>query len=151
MTTTENSPQASLAPYIAVTDAAAAIKFYAEAFGARECYRLTDPSGKIGHAELDIGGQLLMLADEYPDFGSVSPVSLGGSPVKFLITVDDVDAALVKATDAGATAVRPASDEFHGHRQALVACPFGYQWFLSCQVEVVEPAEMQRRFNAAFG
>ena len=148
--TSQPSASPGLVPYISVRDAAAAIEFYEKAFGAEEDFRLTEPSGKIGHAEIDIAGSRLMLADEYPDFGSVSPSTLGGSPVLMQLTVDDVDAAAKRAVDAGGTLQRGPSDEFHGHRQAMIADPFGYSWFLSKQIEQVSPAEMQRRFNESF-
>ena len=144
------TPVPDLVAYLAVPDAAEALRFYSQAFGARELFRLTAPDGKIGHAEMVIGDSRLMLADEYPDFGSVAPGSLGGSPVKFQLRADDVDAFTEAAVAAGATLLRPPKDEFHGHRQSMVACPFGYNWFVSCQIEDVSPEEMQRRFAAAF-
>ncbi len=147
----QNSPDQNdyrtLTAYLVVNDASAAIAFYCAAFGATELFRLCEPGGKVGHAELRLGDSVLMLADEYPDFGAVGPNTLGGSPVKLQITVDDVDACTRRAIEAGATVLRPAKNEFHGHRQALLACPFGYSWFLSAQVEKVPVAQMQERFE----
>jgi PhnB protein len=145
------SPQSgALTPYIIVKGAVRAIQFYTEAFGARELYRLSDPtSGKIGHAELAIGTGKLMLADEYPDWGAVSPASLGGTPVSLHLYVSDVDTAVQRATALGATVLRAAKDEFFGDRAAMLIDPFGHQWQLATRRETVTPDEMQRRWNAA--
>ncbi len=140
----------TLTAYIVVSDASAAIDFYCTAFGAKERFRLCEPGGKIGHAEIQIGDSILMLADEYPDFGAVGPNTLGGSPVKIQLAVDDVDAVTAHAVAAGATVLRPAKTEFHGHRQSLLACPFGYSWFISTQVESVSVEQMQSRFDKMF-
>ncbi|MET0385048.1 MAG: VOC family protein, partial [Polyangiales bacterium] len=113
-------------------------------------YRLKEPSGKIGHAELDIDGALLMLADEYPDFGALSPVTVGGTPVSLHLYVDDVDAVVKRAVDAGATVLRPLRDEFFGDRTATLSDPFGHRWHLATRKEEVSPEEMQRRMDAAF-
>jgi PhnB protein len=145
------SPQSgALTPYIIVKGAVRAIQFYTEAFGARELYRLSDPtSGKIGHAELAIGTGKLMLADEYPDWGAVSPASLGGTPVSLHLYVSDVDTAVQRATALGATVLRAPKDEFFGDRAAMLIDPFGHQWQLATRRETVTPDEMQRRWNAA--
>lgn len=141
----------TLSPYITVADANEAIRFYTEAFGAKEQFRLTDPGGKIGHAEVQVGNSIFMLSDEYPDFGAVSPKHLGGSPVKLYLSVPNVDEFVPQAEQAGATVLRPLKTEFHGYRQALLACPFGYQWFASTRVEEVSVEEMQKRFSEMFG
>lgn len=146
METIENASK--LTPYIIVRDAARAIAFYVKALGAREIYRLTDPSpsGKIGHAELEIGGAVLMLADEWPDFGALSPASVGGSPVSLHLYVADVDAAVARATESGATVLRQPKDEFFGDRVATIVDPFGHRWQLATRKETVTPAEMQQRW-----
>jgi PhnB protein len=137
-----------LSPYIAVRGAAKAIDFYKKAFGAEELFRLVDPaSGKIGHAELRIGKGLLMVSDEYPDFGALSPDSLGGSSTKLHIDVDDAEKVFKSAEAAGATVLRKLELQFHGCKQGLVADPFGYSWFISQKMEAVSPAEMQERWN----
>jgi len=121
-----------------------------EAFGAVERFRLVDPTdGRIGHAELDLGGVVVMLSDEYPDFGATGPEALGGSPVKFHLAVEDADAAFARALMAGATELRPLTNEFHGHRQGMVVDPFGHSWSISSPVEDVSHAEMQSRWNLA--
>jgi PhnB protein len=138
-----------LTPYITVKDAASAIRFYQDAFGATEMFRLTEPGGKIGHAELQFGDATLMLSDEYPDFGALSPQAIGGSPMKLHLYVPDADTAVERALKAGATLVRSIKDEFYGDRVGMVADPFGYSWFVSSKKEEVSPEEMQRRWTSA--
>lgn len=140
----------TLTPYLGFKSASRAIEFYIRAFGAVENFRLTEPGGKIGHAEIRIGDSYLMLADEYPDFGHLSAQTLGGSPVKLHMYVEDVDALVRRAVDAGATLLRPVKDEFHGNRGGVLADPFGYHWMVTTQIEELSPQEMQRRFAAAF-
>jgi PhnB protein len=139
-----------LSPYLVVRGASVAIAFYARAFGAEEVFRLSDPSGKLGHAELRIGNSRFMLADEYPDFGALSPLAIGGSPVSIHLYVEDVDQTFARALAAGAVELRPLKDEFYGDRTGLVADPFGHKWHLASRREEVSPAEMQRRMNAAY-
>jgi len=140
-------PSVPLSLYIVVKDGAAAIEFYKDAFGAKELFRLTEPSGKIGHAELDFNGGLLMLAEEYPDFGALSPATIGGSPVSLYLAVANTDEAVERTIKAGATLTRPAKDEFYGERTAQVTDPFGYRWSLNQRIEEVSAAEMQRRWD----
>ncbi|MBI3197716.1 MAG: VOC family protein [Rhodospirillales bacterium] len=147
MAAKQKAPQQTLRAHATVHDAKAAIAFYAKAFGAVEQFRLSEPSGKVGHAEIKIGDSLLMLNDEYPDFGAKSPASVGGSPVAFRIEVPDADAAVERAVKAGATVVRPVQDEFYGDRMGMVACPFGYRWSLAAPKEQVSPADMQKRWS----
>lgn len=139
----------ALVPMLGFKNCAKAIAFYERAFGATEEFRLVEPSGKVGHAEMRIGGAVISMADEYPDYGCLSPPSIGGSPVKFQLYVADVDAAVTRAEKAGATLVRPVRDEFYGDRTATIADPFGYTWQLSTRVENVAPAEMQARWDRA--
>lgn len=146
---TESAPGA-LTPYIIVKNAAAAIAFYEKAFGAKEEYRLAGPDGKIGHAELVIGAGRLMLAEESPAFGALSPASIGGTPVKLHLDVEDVDATMARAEAGGATILRPARDQFYGERSGMIADPFGHQWFLGTRKENVSPEEMQKRFRESF-
>lgn len=139
--------QSPLVPQIAVKNADKAIEFYKHALGAKEAFRLVEKTGKIGHAELRIEGALISLSDEYPDYGCLSPSTIGGSPVRLQLYVPDVDIALKRAVDAGATIVRPTRNEFYGDRTATIADPFGYQWNLSSRTEDVSPAEMQARWD----
>jgi len=139
-----------MSPYLIVKGAASAIAFYAKAFGAKNVLCLTEPSGKVGHAELEIGSARFMLADEYPDFGALSPVTVGGSPVSIHLYVVDVDMTVERALSAGATLLRPVQDEFFGDRVALLTDPFGHKWHLATRQEDVSAEEMQRRMDAAF-
>ena len=147
MTAKHKAASQTLRAHATVHDAKAAIAFYAKAFGAVELFRLVEPAGRVGHAEIKIGDSVLMLNDEYPDFGANSPASVGGSPVAFRIEVPDADAAFDRAVKAGATVVRPLQDEFYGDRMGMVACPFGYRWSLAMTKEQVSPAEMQKRWT----
>lgn len=136
-----------LTPYLVVGDAPAALDFYARAFGAQEQLRLTDPAGRIGHAHMTLGDSAFMLADEHPEFGALSPVTIGGSPITLHLEVADPDAAAARAVAAGATLLRPVEDQFHGNRSGMVVDPFGHKWFLSAQTEAVDAGEMQRRYD----
>ena len=133
--------------YICVNDATAAIDFYSKAFGAKEKFRLTEPSGRIGHAELDFGGTLLMLADEFPEYGIKGPKAFGGTPVSIHIHVDNADEVIERALTAGAELERPCQDEFYGERGGVVRDPFGHRWQIGHSIETVEPDEMQRRYT----
>ena len=148
MTDTAIAPR-QLCPYLVVKGAHDAIDFYVRAFGATVDFSLVDPSdGRIGHAELRFGTTRLFLADEYPDFGAVGPDRLGGSPVKLHLDVDDATAFTARAVREGASVLRALKLEFHGHRTALLADPFGYAWFVASREEDVSPQEMQRRWQA---
>jgi PhnB protein len=142
--------QPSVMPHLIVKHAARAIAFYTSAFGARELFRLTEPGGKVGHAELAFGTARIGLADEYPDFGALSPASVGGTPVSIHLYVADVDLVVARAVAEGATLLRPIRDEFYGDRVGMLADPFGHKWQLASRREEVAPAEMQRRFTALF-
>lgn len=134
-------------PYLCVQGAAQAIEFYSAAFGARELMRLNEPSGRIGHAELDIDGARLMLADEYPEYGILAPPTLGGSPVTISLQVVGVDEVVRQAAQAGASVEREPRDEFYGERAATIRDPFGHRWHIIEPIEELTPGEMQRRFD----
>jgi uncharacterized glyoxalase superfamily protein PhnB len=136
-----------LFPYLRIKNAGAAIEFYKQAFGVTEKFRLTEPSGRIGHCELVFGGMTLMLSEEYPELGFLGPQSIGGTSISLHLHVDDADAAIERALAAGATLVRPASDAFYGERSGTVRDPFGHEWMLGHNIEDVTPAEMQRRYD----
>ena len=108
------------------------------------------PDGKIAHAELEIEGSLLMMADENPDWGTKSPDTLGGNPVTLGLYVADVDQVFQKAIDAGATVIMPVKDEFYGDRTGQVLDPFGYKWMIATHIEVVSQEEMQIRMDKMF-
>jgi len=137
-----------LTPYLCVAGAADAIAFYARAFGAVETMRLAEPDGRIGHAEITIGGAPLMLSDEYPEEGVQSPKTIGGTPVAIHVYVADVDALAERAVAAGATIVRPVADQFYGDRSTTLLDPFGHRWFFATRKEEVSTEEVQRRYDA---
>jgi PhnB protein len=135
-------------PYLIVNGAAEAIEFYKRALGATELLRMTDPQGRIGHAEIRIGDSVIMLADEHPDMGYRGPRSMGGSSVSILLYVDDVDTIFDRALSAGATVQRPIANQFYGDRSGKLEDPFGHVWSIATHVEDVPPEEMRRRAEA---
>jgi len=137
-------------PYLRVHSAAEAIDFYSRAFDAKEQFRLTEPSGRIGHAEIKIGSATVMLADENLKGGIRGPRSLGGTSFSIHLHVGDVDRAYAQALSAGATIVRPLQNQFYGERSGTVRDPFGHEWLLGGHIETVTPEEMQRRYTALF-
>lgn len=134
-----------ITPYLYSKDATGAIEFYKKAFGATERMRIPGPDGTIGHAELEIGDSVIMLAD----LPERSPKALNGTSVSFVLYVEDVDTAFKRATDAGATIVQPLEDKFYGDRMGTVADPFGHEWSLGQHIEDVSPEEMQKRAQEA--
>lgn len=138
-------------PYLSIQGAAAAIEFYKKAFGATETMRIAGPDGRVGHAEIKIGKAHLMLADEHPEIGFLSPRTLGGSPVTIHIYVEDVDAISAQAEAAGAKVRRPVADQFYGDRGGLFEDPFGHVWFFVTHKEDVSTEEIQRRAAAQAG
>lgn len=133
--------------YLCVSDANAAIEFYKRAFGVTEKFRLTEPGGRIGHAELQFGPMIVMLSDEYPECGIRSASSIGSTPVTIHLHVDNADAMIASAVAAGATLERPPQDEFYGERGGAIRDPFGHRWLIGHQIEAVSPDEMQRRYT----
>jgi len=138
---------AGITPYLSVKGAADAIEFYKKAFGATEMMRLANPDGTLGHAEIKIGDALIMLADEYPDYGNLSPKTLGGSSVRLHMYVEDVDAFFEKAVAAGAKVLIPVADQFYGDRSGRLEDPFGHVWLVSTHTEDLTPDEMERRMK----
>jgi PhnB protein len=137
-------------PYLICKNAEAAIEFYKRAFGAEELFRIGSP-GMVGHAELKIGSAIFMLANEHPEMGALSPESVGGSPVSFLVYVEDVDNFAAKAVSEGLVEMRPVEDQFYGDRSGQYKDPFGHVWSLATHVEDVSPDEMNERAAAMFG
>jgi PhnB protein len=132
-------------PHLVVGDAPAAIDFYVKAFGAEEVGRVPGPDGRLVHAALRINGSTIMLNDDLPEMSggkSMTPASLGGTPVTIHLTVDDVDAKFQRALDAGATVVAPLDDQFWGDRYGVVADPFGHHWSLGQPVREVSMEEI---------
>ena len=138
----------TIVPYLIVAGAADAIEFYRAAFGAEVTMRLDMPDGRVGHAELDILGAEIALADEYPEQSIVGPASLGGTSVTLRIVVPDVDAFVATAAEAGATVEREVADQFYGSRAGTLIDPFGHRWNVQTPIEDVSVDEMQRRLDA---
>jgi PhnB protein len=143
----------SVSPYLVVDGAAAAIDFYADVFGARERMRMGgapgDPADKVGHAELELGDGLVMLADEFPDVGALGPKTVGGTPVSISVYVEDVDDVWAKAMAGGAKALRELRNEFYGDRVGDFEDPWGHRWHVATHVEDVSPDEMAKRAEEA--
>lgn len=138
----------SVTPYLAIKGAAEAIEFYKKAFGATELFRM-EHEGKIGHAEIKIGDSPLMLADEHPEMGHLSPKTLGGSPVGLMIYVDDVDTIFNRAIESGAVQLKPLQDQFYGDRSGTLTDPYGHVWTVATHKEDVAPEEMEKRMAAS--
>ena len=136
-------------PYLSVDGASAAIDFYTNVFGAKERVRMPAPGGKLGHAELEIGDSVVMLADAFPDMGAPTPKALGGTPVSIMVYVEDVDTVFERAIAAGATADRTVENQFYGDRAGQFVDPFGHKWFVATHIEDVPPEEMAKRAAAA--
>jgi PhnB protein len=139
----------TLTAYLAVDDAAAAIEFYKEAFGATERGRMDAPGGKIGHAELQIGDSVFMLSDPFPQSSVKSPKEAGTTTASIFVYSEDVDTAIQRAVDAGATVEQEPTDMFWGDRFGSVADPFGHRWAIATHIEDVSPEEMAERGKAA--
>ena len=138
-------------PYLHINGAAEAIDFYGEIFGAKERMRMAGPDGKVGHCELELGDSVIMLADEFPEMGALSPKSVGGTPVTVMVYVDDVDTVFDRAVKAGATSLRPVEDKFYGDRGGEFEDRWGHRWSIATHIEDVAPDEMARRVAALEG
>ncbi len=136
-------------PYLICDDASAAIDFYRDVLGATERMRMPAPDGKIGHAELELGNSLIMLADEYPEMGQRGAKTIGGSPVTISVYVEDVDSVFDRAVKAGANVLRPVENQFYGDRSGQFEDPYGHRWNVASHVEDVPPDEMERRVAEA--
>jgi len=140
----------SVTPYLIFKGAAAAIDFYKKVFGATELFRMPDASGKlVGHAEIKIGDSHIMMADEYPEMGYLSPQTLGGTPVSILLYVEDVDSTVPRAVAAGAKLVQPIKDQFYGDRSGTLHDPFGHVWTIATHIRDVSPEEMVAHTGAS--
>jgi PhnB protein len=141
----------SVTPYLTIRNAADALDFYKRAFGAAELFRMADRNGKVGHAEIRIGDSPIMLSDECPETSARSPESIGGSAVAIHLYVDDVDALVQRAVEAGAKVVRPVENQFYGDRGGMLSDPFGHMWWVSTHVEDVPLEEIRKRAAALYG
>ena len=136
-------------PYLYVDGASEAIVFYCDVLGATERMRMAGPDGKVGHAEVQIGDSVVMLADEHPDMGILGPRAVGGTPVALHVYVEDVDRVVERALKSGATELRPVEDKFYGDRSGMFEDPFGHHWSVASHVEDVPPDEMAERAQRA--
>jgi PhnB protein len=136
-------------PYLMVDGASAAIDFYTSVLGATERMRMSAPEDKVGHAELEIGNSVIMLADESPEMDARSPRTVGGTPVSLHVYVEDADATFERAIGAGAKMLQPVEDKFYGDRSGSFEDPFGHRWHVATHVEDVPPGEMEERAAAA--
>jgi PhnB protein len=138
-----------ITPYLTVDDGNAAIEFYTSVLGATERMRMPGPDGRIGHAELELGDSMIMLADENPEMDVRAPKTVGGTPVSLHVYVEDSDDVFNRAIEAGAKSLRPVEDQFYGDRSGQFEDPFGHRWSVGTHVEDVPPDEMARRAEAA--
>jgi PhnB protein len=138
----------AVTPHLVCEGAASAIEFYKKAFGAKEVARLPGPDGKLMHAQITINGAPIMLVDDFPDWGSLGPKALKGSPVTIHLYVENVDAVVAQAVKAGATVTMEVADQFWGDRYGRVVDPFGHHWSIATHVRDVDPkdyaSEMQK-------
>jgi PhnB protein len=137
--------------YLTIDGAGDAIDFYTKVFGAKQRVRMDAPEGKVGHAELQIGDSVVMLADTFPGMGAPSPRSLGGTPVGLMVYVEDVDDTFKRALAAGATESEKVEDRFYGDRSGQFIDPFGHRWMVASHIEDVPPDEMAKRAAQAMG
>ena len=148
MTQPQGSAVHEVFAYLRVRDTNAAIAFYANAFGATERFRLVEPSGRIGHAEMQLGPAVLMLSDAFPEYGLEAPAPGAQTFSAVHLHVDDADAMASRAVTAGAEMLMPPTDQFYGERSCRVRDPFGHTWLIGHSIEAVAPEEMQRRYTA---
>ncbi|HET9135354.1 MAG TPA: VOC family protein [Candidatus Kapabacteria bacterium] len=139
----------SVTPYLYIKGAAKAIEFYTTVFGAKEKVRMPNPDGTIGHAEIGIGDSVIMLGDEQPAMGALSPETVGGSPSSIMLYLPDVDAVVERAVTGGAVVTRPAEDKFYGDRVAGIKDPFGFPWFIGTHIKDMTLEEMMEAAKTA--
>jgi len=141
----------SITPYLIIKGAARAIEYYKDVFSATEVFRMDQPDGKVGHAELKIGNSHIMLADENPIMGQghTSATSIGASPVSLYLYVPDVDRVVERAVSAGAKILKPVQDQFYGDRSGFLQDPFGHLWGVATHIEDVAPKELEERAQKA--
>ena len=135
----------SVTPYLIIKGAAKAIEFYKKVFGATEKFRMPMADGRLGHAEIQVGDSMIMLADEHPERGYLGPQARGGTPVSMMLYVEDVDTVARKFVQAGGKVLQEVKDQFYGDRSGTFEDPFGHQWTVSTHKEDLTPEEMERR------
>lgn len=138
----------TVTPYLSIKGASDAIEFYKRAFGAREVMRMPGPGGTVGHAEIEIAGSRIMLADEYPEMNFRSPKSFGGTSIHIHLYVEDADEVADRAVASGAKMLRPVTDEFYGDRVGSLEDPFGHVWHVATHKEDLSAEELQKRAAA---
>jgi PhnB protein len=138
----------TVTPYLIIKGAAKALEYYKKAFGATERVRMDGPDGRIGHAEIEIGDSVVMLADEFPEMGAKGPQAIGGTPVGICLYVENVDAVFKQAIAAGGKEERPLANQFYGDRSGTLIDPFGHKWTIATHIEDVTPEEIGRRMAA---
>ena len=141
----------TVTPYLSVNGGTKALEFYKHAFGASEMYKLVMPDGRLGHAEIRIGDSVIMLADQFPEYGGKTPQTLGGTPVSIYLYVEDVDGFVKRAVAAGAKESKAVADQFYGDRSGQLEDPFGHIWWVATHKEDVSPEEIEKRAKAMFG
>jgi PhnB protein len=134
-------------PYLTINDGVEALEFYKKAFGATEKYKLVMPDGRLGHAEIRIGDSIIMLGEEFKEYGCTSPRTLGGTPVGIYLYVPDVDTFFKKALAAGATERKPVTDQFYGDRSGQLEDPYGHVWWVATHKEDLTPQEIESRMQ----
>ncbi len=151
MSTVQPIPQGmhSLTPHLICRNANAAMDFYVKAFGALDCGRLPGPDGRLMHGMMFIGDSALMLCDEMPEWNTLSPASLNGSPVVIHLYVPDVDASVTRAVEAGATLTMPVSDMFWGDRYGQIQDPYGHRWSLATHIRDMSPEDIAAASKAS--
>lgn len=140
---------ASVTPYLYIRGAASAIDYYKQVFGATVILSMPGPGGKVMHAEIKVGDSVIMLADENPQMDVLSPQSVGGVASSLLLYLENVDAVVQRAVDAGAKLLRPVQNQFYGDRSGTISDPFGHHWTVATHVEDVTPEEMKKRMASA--
>ncbi len=140
----------SLSAYITIQWCNIAIEFYKKAFWAQEIGRITMPDGSIAHAEIQIEGSLLMLAEENTEWGNLSPTTIGGNPITLWLYVKDVETTFQQALDAGATEIMPIADQFYGDRSGTIMDPYGYKWSIATHTKDVSFTDMQKKSDEMF-
>jgi len=141
----------TVTPHLVCANASDAIAFYQKAFGAVEMFRMPGPDGKLMHASVRIGDSIVMLVDEFPQWGSLGPTALKGSPVTLHMYVEDADAMFQRAVDAGAAVKMPLDDMFWGDRYGVVIDPFGHNWSIATHKRDVSPQEMEEAMKKMAG
>jgi PhnB protein len=141
----------TITPHLTVRDATRALEFYKQAFGAQVLHVMPAPGGKVMHAAIKIGDSILMLNDEFPEYGGdPAPSATSGSGVALHVYLDNVDAAFERAVSAGASVKMPLMDQFWGDRYGIVKDPFGHKWSLATHTRDMSPEEMQKEQEKAF-